>query len=203
MKLTLAKTVIAPAIIMLSLACVTPANAAAALMPGDKAPDNLGISRDGNPIKVSDFKGAVVVASFWASWCGPCKKELPVLEALQQRLAPELLRVVTVNIEERDEFRNATKRMGAWKSVLSHDYRNEASAAYSRKGVPHLVIINSDGTIKRTFIGYSEESVDKVMREVAEAILSAVYPKPVVANGDDASTAKAPVAIAIAEKPNQ
>ncbi len=104
MKLTLAKTVSTATAIILSLACATAANAAAALMPGDKAPDNLGISRDGNPIKVSDFKGAVVVASFWASWCGPCKKELPVLEALQQRLAPELLRVVTVNIEERDEF---------------------------------------------------------------------------------------------------
>jgi thiol-disulfide isomerase/thioredoxin len=200
MKRALAQTVIASAAIML---CCAGANATAALMPGDKAPDNLGISRDGNPIKVSDFKGAVVVASFWASWCGPCKKELPVLEALQQRLAPELLRVVTVNIEERDEFRNATKRMGAWKSVLSHDYRKEASAAYSRNGVPHLVIINSDGTVKRTFIGYSEESVDKVMREVAEAILSAVYPKPVAAKGDDATTAKASVAIAVAEKPNQ
>ena len=151
----------------------------AALQPGDKAPDNLGVNRDGDPVKVSDFKGAVVVASFWASWCGPCKKELPVLEALQQRLAPELLRVVTVNIEGRDEFRQATRKMSAWKSVLSHDYRGEASAAYSRKGVPHLVIINSDGTVKRTFIGYSEESVDKVMREVAEAILSAVNGKPV------------------------
>ncbi len=161
MQPTLTKIATAKAVILLSLACTS---AFAALKPGDKAPDNLGISREGNPIKVSDFKGAVVVASFWASWCGPCKKELPVLEALQQRLAPELLRVVTVNIEERDEFRNATKRMGGWKSVLSHDYRGEASKAYGQNGVPHLVIINGDGTVKRTFIGYSEESVDKVMR---------------------------------------
>ncbi len=161
--------------LLVTLVLGIPSVANAALKPGDKAPDNLGIARDGNPVKVSEFKGAVVVASFWASWCGPCKKELPVLEALQQRLAPELLRVVTVNIEDRDSFRNATKNMGAWKSVLSHDFRNEASAAYGRNGVPHLVIINSDGTVKRTFIGYSEESVGKVMQEVAEAILSAVY----------------------------
>ncbi|HET8882725.1 MAG TPA: TlpA disulfide reductase family protein, partial [Solimonas sp.] len=50
---------------------------------GDIPPDVLGSGADGRPVRVSDFRGRVLIMTFWASWCGPCIRELSLLERLQ------------------------------------------------------------------------------------------------------------------------
>ena len=56
------------------------------LQIGDLPIDVVGKNTDGSEIKISDYKGKVVIVSFWASWCGPCRKELPVLSGIQKKL---------------------------------------------------------------------------------------------------------------------
>lgn len=69
---------------------------------GDMAPDSLGRDIDGNEIRLSDYKDKIVIVSFFASWCEPCRKELPMLESLQRAGADRGLQVIAVNWKDRE-----------------------------------------------------------------------------------------------------
>lgn len=68
--------------------------------PGEKPYDRVGRDDEGKVVRVSDFKGRVVIVTFWATWCGPCMKELPVLSGIQKRAGTEQLQVIAVNYKE-------------------------------------------------------------------------------------------------------
>jgi thiol-disulfide isomerase/thioredoxin len=137
---------------------------------GDAAPTALGRTRAGSEVNLADFRGKVVAVTFWASWCAPCQLELPLLEKLQRAVGPDVFRVVAVNIEEREQFRTATRGMADWTIVLANDPYKERAASYGVNGIPHLVIISRDGRIRKVFTGYKEESVRSIVEAVAAAI---------------------------------
>ena len=67
---------------------------------GKTAPDFVLTSIDGKPVKLSDFKGKAVVLNFWATWCAPCKIEIPWFEDLQKQYGPQGLEIVGVNMDD-------------------------------------------------------------------------------------------------------
>ncbi len=137
---------------------------------GQTAPSYLGKSGDGKPIDLANYRGKVVIASFWASWCGPCKQELPYLEGLQKVLGPEKVKVFAISIEDRDTFRKIRRAAYDMQMEFVHDSDGSVSKTYGRKGVPHLLVVSKDGTLLRQFIGYSEKQVDAIIAEVQEAL---------------------------------
>src|SRR5258708_37945252 len=64
---------------------------------GDRVPDDLGRDAAGNRVHLSDYRGKLVIVSFWASWCGPCRKELPVLAAIQKKGTRDKIAIFAVN----------------------------------------------------------------------------------------------------------
>lgn len=152
------------------VAALLAGQAKAQLAVGDEPPQLLGKTRQGEQIKVDDHKGKVLAVSFWASWCGPCQLELPLLEKLQRVLGPDRLRVVAVNIEEREKFRQVTRGMFDWESLVTNDPYKEAFGGYKGNGIPYLLIISREGKVRQVFRGYSEESVKKVVAAVADAV---------------------------------
>jgi thiol-disulfide isomerase/thioredoxin len=144
--------------------------ACAQLSPGSAAPVDLGRTRGGDPVSLSDRPGKVHAVSFWASWCAPCRVELPMLEQLQRELGPEKIQVIAVNVEDREQFRDATRRMLDWKIILSNDPQSQVQKTYKGRSIPHLTIIGRDGKVRKVFIGYAESE----LREVVTAIVSAV-----------------------------
>ena len=136
---------------------------------GDPAPTALGISREGEPIGLEQGGGRVQVVTFWASWCGPCLKELPVLEGLQ-RTAKDRVRVVAVNIEDPARFRVLAEKLSSLSLTLANDGNKSASGSYGVKGIPHLVIIGKDGKIIAVHRGYSEDAIDRILAEINGAL---------------------------------
>jgi thiol-disulfide isomerase/thioredoxin len=139
---------------------------------GDVAPQALGATAEGETLEAAQFRGKVLVVTFWASWCGPCMKELPMLEALQRVAGKAHLRVVAVNIEDRDVFRKIARKLDKFQLTLAHDAGKRGSEAYGVHGIPHMVIVGRDGTIVKVNRGYSEEALDGIVKEINAALLA-------------------------------
>lgn len=138
----------------------------AKLAPGDTPPDMmLGYTRRGEEISVDKAPGTVRVVTFWASWCGPCRQEIVMLNKLAE-VAPDKLKVVAVNIEEWQTFKEVTKQFFESKVIYANDRSRQARAAYGVKGIPHMVIIGKDGKVVAVKRGYSEESLPGLLREI-------------------------------------
>jgi thiol-disulfide isomerase/thioredoxin len=153
--------------ILLVVACNT---CFAAAQVGETAPDVvLGTTVSGKPAKASDYAGKVVVVSFWASWCSPCRKELPILEGLQVA-GKGSLQVVAVNIESRDVFQKAAKVLGELHLMLANDRDDRSQHAYAVKAIPQMVIIGKDGRILDIHKGYGENSLNGIVDEINRAL---------------------------------
>jgi thiol-disulfide isomerase/thioredoxin len=134
---------------------------------GEIPPDVLGKDREGNEITVSQYKGKVVIVTFWASWCGPCRSELPVLDKVQRVVGHDYLEVVAVNFkEDRKEFNGVVR---ANKKIALHfiaDPYGRISDSYAVKSLPNMFIIGLDGRIAKVHTGYSSEMVGAFTEEM-------------------------------------
>ena len=136
---------------------------------GDTPPVDLGLSRDNEKILTTQYAGKVLVVTFWASWCAPCRAEIPVLEKIQQ-FAKDRLQVVAVNIESRDTFRELHRKLGTMAIKFTNDELKRAANAYGVNGIPHMLIIGQDGKIVGVHRGYSEKAIPRLAKEIDQAL---------------------------------
>ncbi|MDE0037665.1 MAG: TlpA disulfide reductase family protein [Gammaproteobacteria bacterium] len=133
---------------------------------GDVPPAYLGKDRQGKKVDLKDLRGKVVIVSFWATWCPPCRKELPVLETLQQHAGRDRVRVVAINIERPRAYRRMERRLKDYTMTLINDYNGRTKKRFGVSGIPHLVMIRKDGTVAAIKRGYTEEMVPAMIDEV-------------------------------------
>lgn len=133
---------------------------------GSPAPDFDLPFLDGGRIHLAETRGSVVVLAFWATWCEPCRAELPQLDRLKQKLTD--VRFYAVNIETLDrksaigEFRSATHL--TLPIVLDG---GPASETYHVETIPHLVVLGRDGRVRSSLDGTHS------MNDIEAAILAA------------------------------
>nr|WP_197414728.1 TlpA disulfide reductase family protein [Lysobacter enzymogenes] len=160
-------------------AAAQPARAASAAPAlGDPAPDFLGLDRSGRPVKVSDYRGKPVVISFWAGWCAPCRRELPMLSTLQRSVGREHLQVIAVNLNEPRHDYEEFLRLNP---DLDLDFiRDPGSAAryYGVRTVPNLFVVDRDGKLVQAHRGYSQEKIEQFVRELAPLLPPRAARKP-------------------------
>ncbi len=169
MREIMAAAVLSLSILTAGSAGAAESNATNKLVPGSVPPAALGFTRAGDEIDTTRFAGRVMVVTFWASWCGPCRAELAMLERLQQ-VAKERVKVVAVNIEEREVFRSVSRELNSFTITLTNDPRQVFAGAYGVKGIPHMVIIGKDGKVISVHRGYSEEALDGLLAEINAAL---------------------------------
>jgi peroxiredoxin len=146
-------------------------SATATLKIGDTAPALLGKDGKGNEIKLEQFKGKVVVVSFWATWCGYCLKELPALNHVQNTVGTEFIQIVAVNYKEDLREANSIMRKMKDRQLLSlYDRKGGIGDSYGIKGLPNLWIIDPDGKIAQHHIGYGEQSLSIIAKDILRVL---------------------------------
>jgi thiol-disulfide isomerase/thioredoxin len=143
--------------------------ASAGVEVGEVPPDYLGKDFNDTPVNISAFKGQVVVVTFWATWCAPCRRELTILEKLQIAAGEGRLKVIAVNFkQELDEWRAIKRKMRDLKVTVTRDRDLDAIEAYAVKDIPRLFLIDKAGRVAYTHSGYGEEMLDTMLSEINE-----------------------------------
>lgn len=125
-------------------------------IPGP-APDLRLRSLDGERIRLRDLDGKVVVLNYWASWCGPCREELPRLKALEEEWGGQGLAVLRVNQAETTEAIEYFMRSYGY-SFPVYPATARANRLYPEQGMPTTYIIGKDRRIRERVVGFSPES---------------------------------------------
>lgn len=135
---------------------------------GQTVPVRLGVDIDGNKVLSTDHLGKVLVISFWASWCPPCRKELPVIDNLQRLAGKDNLTVIAINFgEKKRTFRRFTKLLPDANLTFTHDNKGRIGKKdFGVKGIPHMVIVDQSGKIAHIHIGYGDETVGNLADEI-------------------------------------
>ncbi|MDH4043436.1 MAG: TlpA family protein disulfide reductase [Gemmatimonadota bacterium] len=126
--------------------------------PGTRAPDYEVLSVTGDDtVRVSDFRGEVVLLNVWATWCGPCEQEMPSMERLQREMGPQGLRVVAISVDQGDvkDVREWVAERNLSFTVL-HDPSGRIQQVYQTTGVPESFVLDRRGVIVKKIIGATE-----------------------------------------------
>ncbi len=100
---------------------------------------------EGSEISLDDFEGKVVFLNFWATWCGPCRDEMPSMEKLWRRFKKEAFVILAVDLREgKEEVSSFMKDYGLTFSVLSNS-RGEVGFLYAVRAIPTTSLIDSEG----------------------------------------------------------
>lgn len=137
---------------------------------GDEPFGQLGKDSLGSEINLAEYKGKVVIISFWASWCGPCRKELPVLSGIQKRATRENLQVFSINIDEDKKiFRQLVAMLGDTPMIMISDARRRLYREFGVGGIPHMLIVDTNGKISSIHVGYGESQIPNIVEEIIAA----------------------------------
>ena len=159
------------AVAALAFACTMPTALPARVSPrpqvGQVPPDALGRDQQGVEQRISAHRGKVVVVTFWASWCAPCLRELPLLGRLQQAVGREHLVVIAVNVKEpRSAMQPVIDGQARHPLLWVHDTSGATSARYGVDALPQMVVIDRDGRVARVHRGYNAARIDEYVRGI-------------------------------------
>jgi peroxiredoxin len=156
----------------LAMAAIVMAGTAVAADAGGPAPSFTLTSLTGQPAALSQYKGQVVMVNFWATWCGPCQQEMPLLDQMYKKYKPAGFTLIGVNV---DKEAPAVKDLMTRKPVsfpVLLDPANQVSKAYHVDEMPSSVIIDRKGEIRYIHRGYrpgdENEYQDRIRQLIRE-----------------------------------
>ena len=159
--------------VLVIAACVLPgcSSKEGPAVEGKPAPDFALKDLSGTQRKLSDFKGKIVLVNFWATWCPPCREEIPSMVKLNQLMKGKPFQLLAVSIDEKgaEEVAAFFKSSGVLLPALL-DTDQAVSKRYGTTGVPETFVINSKGVILKKVVGGFDWSAPEIVAFLDEAI---------------------------------
>jgi len=142
------------------------AAAVAPLATGAPAPAFQLDSSDGKAVDLGSLRGKVVMINFWASWCGPCREEMPILEKLHAKYKPMGFTMIGVNVEP--DSAEAAKWLKATPVTfpILFDTKSEVSKLYAVQSMPSTVIIDRKGNLRWLHRGYKAGDENEYLNQI-------------------------------------
>jgi len=139
---------------------------------GKTAPDFTLKSMSGQNFNLTEQRGNIILINFWASWCGPCRKEMPVLQELQDKYQDLGVQVWGINVEQENQAgRDFLANLDLSFSIF-FDETNKLSEAYNVEAMPTTVIVDRDGIVRYVYRGFKKgygkkyaKAIKKLIRE--------------------------------------
>jgi len=149
------------------------ATTASALAPGDVPPPIDMPDRSGKRVDLRELRGKVVLVDFWASWCGPCKQEMPVLQELHEKYAAQGLVIVGINIDS-----SSKKMIKALKGApvsfrIVHDPKLAVASKYEPATMPSSYFIARDGKIRYVHEGFEKKDAGEMESRIKALLAEA------------------------------
>ncbi len=138
-----------------------------AVAPGRPAPTFAVEGKDGEKLRLEQFRGKVVLLNFWATWCKPCQAELPRLQALYERFEGEGFVVFAINVDNartRGKARDMAERLGL-RFPIGFDPDQRVPALYDLSRMPSSFVIDREGVVRYAHAGF--EAQDEALFEAA------------------------------------
>jgi peroxiredoxin len=156
---------------LLALAALTVAGtaASAAITPSAGAPDFTLPSLGGPNLRLQEQRGQVVMVNFWATWCGPCRVEMPHLSRLYDKYRGSGFVVFAVNIDEDPRKAASVAAQLGMRFPVLLDTDKKVSRMYDLSTMPSTILIDRDGRVRYVHRGYRsgyEDTYDKQIREL-------------------------------------
>lgn len=141
---------------------------------GAPLPDLAMVDFDGKPLRPADLRGKVLLLDIWASWCAPCKEELPLLDKMAARLKSRGVEVLAVSIDENreDAVRFLKDHGGEWSLQLAHDPEARVADRLKPSKMPTSYVVDRKGIVRHVNAGFQRSDVAAL-----EAKLSALAEK--------------------------
>mgnify|MGYP003662761708 FL=1 len=141
-------------IVMFAIVGLSAAFTASAVDLDETVPDFTLKAMDGSNMRLEELRGQVVLINFWASWCGPCRQEMPILQKIHDRYESMGFTVLGVNVDEKqDKARRIVERLKVNFPLLL-DTDQYVSEAFDVNAMPFSVLVGRDGKINYIHRGY-------------------------------------------------
>jgi thiol-disulfide isomerase/thioredoxin len=152
----------------------------AALVPAGtprRVPELVFQDSNGKPVRLADFRGRVVLINLWATWCVPCRKEMPALDALQGKIGGQTFSVVAINLDTGDrskprKFLNdiGIRHLAYYEDPSTNVFQELKRYGRSIIGLPTTLLVDRDGCELGTLAGPAEWASEDALKLVRSAI---------------------------------
>lgn len=123
-------------------------------------------SRDGKTVTLESLKGKVVMLNFWASWCGPCRKELPLLDQMYKRYGKQGFALLGVNVDAESADAEKLLKVTPVTFPVLFDKESKVSQLYNVDSMPSSVFIDRNGNLRALHRGYKEGDENEYLNQI-------------------------------------